>query len=79
VICRLNLWDLDEEGCRRLARIETRGNKEVGGKATTGLANRPHRSSPRGDFMRDVFYYYLLPDKYYFAYFLVMEKGYLIL
>jgi hypothetical protein len=26
-ICRLNLWDLDEEGCRRLARIETRGTR----------------------------------------------------
>jgi hypothetical protein len=48
--------------------------KEVGGWVTTGLAGRPHRSSPQGNLVRGVFYYYLLPDKYYFAYFLVIEK-----
>jgi hypothetical protein len=68
-ICQLNLRDLDDEGCRRLARIETRGDKEVGGVAATGLASQPHRLSPRGDLVRGVFYYYLLPDKYYFTYF----------
>jgi hypothetical protein len=73
-ICRLNLLDLDEEGCRRLVRIEMRGDKEVGGREATGLAGRPHRSSPRGDLMRCVLYYYLLPNKYYFTYFLIMEK-----
>jgi hypothetical protein len=78
-ICRLNLRDLDEEGCRRLTRIETRGDKEVGGRAAIGLASRPHRSSPQCDLVCGDFYYYLLPDKYYFAYFLVTEKGYLIL
>jgi hypothetical protein len=57
-ICRLNLRDLDEEGYRRPTRIETRGDKEVGGRAATGLAGRPHRSSPQGDLMRGVFYYY---------------------
>jgi hypothetical protein len=65
---------LDEEVCRRLTRIEMRGDKEVGGRAAIGLAGRPHRSSPQGDLVRCVFYYYLLPDKYYFAYFLIMEK-----
>jgi hypothetical protein len=74
VICQLNLWDLDEKGCRRLTRIETRGDKEVGGREATGLAGRPHRSSPQGDLMRGVFYYYLLPDEYYFTYFLVTKK-----
>jgi hypothetical protein len=73
-ICRLNLRDLDEEGCRRLTRIETREDKEVGGWVATGLADRPHRSSPRGDLVCGVFYYYLQPDKYYFTYFLVTEK-----
>jgi hypothetical protein len=73
-ICQLNLWDLDEEGCRRLARIETRREKEVGGRAAIGLAGWPHRSSPQGDLMCGVFYYYLLPDKYHFTYFLIMEK-----
>jgi hypothetical protein len=38
-IYRLNLRDLDEEGCRRLTRIETRGDKEVGGWAAIGLAD----------------------------------------
>jgi hypothetical protein len=34
VICQLNLWDLDEEGCRRLTRIETRGIRRwVAGRA----------------------------------------------
>jgi hypothetical protein len=61
--------------CRRLTRIEMRGDKAVGGRAAIGLAGRPHRSSPRGDLVRCVFYYYLLPNKYYFAYFLIMEKG----
>jgi hypothetical protein len=51
-----------------------RGDKEVGGRAAIGLAGQPHRSSPRSDLVRGVFYYYLLPNKYYFAYFLVMEK-----
>jgi hypothetical protein len=40
-ICQLNLWDLDEEGCRRLARIKTRVDKEVGGRAATGLGMAP--------------------------------------
>jgi hypothetical protein len=31
----LNLWNLDAEGCRRLARIEMRGDKEVGGRVAT--------------------------------------------
>jgi hypothetical protein len=41
-IYRLNLRDLDEEGCRRLARIETRGDKEVGSRAA-GPTGHPLR------------------------------------
>jgi hypothetical protein len=70
---------LDEKWCIRLARIEMRGDKKVGGQEAIGLAGRPYKSSPRGDLVRDVFYYYLLPDMYYFPYFLVTKKGYLIL